>query len=212
LNNRNISSELSEALDSHSILEHPNNCLNIPSEKSEALDSQPIWNIQRFFEGLENFFWKIRGTRLTAYVRTCKCCLSDQNILYEKSEALNLQSVLECTKFFWVIRIFFLRNKRHWTHPLYWNMQRLFETSDIPAVKSEALVLPTMWKHTKIVCVIRTLFLRNKRHLTHSLCWNMQRLFEWSEYLFWKIRNTRLTAYVRTYNSCLSGQNIFPEK
>jgi hypothetical protein len=40
----------------------------------------------------------------------------------------------------------------------------------------------------------------------------MQKLFEQSEYLFWEIRGTGLTAYVGTYKGCLSNQDIFSEK
>ena len=141
------------------------------------------WNMQRLFEWSEYFSWEMRGTGLTSYVgmfdwsehlswemrgtgltpyvRTCKGCLIDQNISSKKSEALDSQPMLE---------------------------------------------------HAKVVWVIMTSFLRNQRHWTHRLCWNMQRSFEWSEHLFWEIRGTGLTSYVGTCNGCLSDQNIFSER
>ena len=132
--------------------------------------------------------------------------------------------MLEHAKVVWVIRTSLLRNQRHWTHQLCWNMQRLFEWSghpsseirgtgltpyvgtckgclsdqDIPPEKSEALDSPSMLEHAKVVWVIRTSLLRNQRHWTHPLCWNMQRLFEWSGHPSWEIRGTGLTIYVGT--------------
>ena len=52
----------------------------------------------------------------------------------------------------------------------------------------------------------------NQRHWTHPLCWNMQRLFEWSGHPSWEIRGTGLTIYVGTCKGCLSDQDIPPEK
>ena len=52
----------------------------------------------------------------------------------------------------------------------------------------------------------------NQRHWTHRLCWNMQRLFEWSGHPSWEIRGTGLTHYVGTCKGCLSDQDIPPEK
>ena len=64
---------------------------------------------------------------LTSYVETCKGCLSNQDIPSEKSGALDSQPMLEHAKVVWAIRTSLLRNQRHWTHSLCWNMQRLFE-------------------------------------------------------------------------------------
>ena len=106
--------------------------------------------------------------------------------------------MLKHAKVVWVIRTSPMRNQRHWTHLLWWNMQRLFKWSkhffweirgtgltpyigtckgclsdqDIPPGKSEALDSLTMLEHAKVVWVIRTFLLRNQRHWTHSLCWN----------------------------------------
>ena len=115
--------------------------------------------------------------------------------------------MLEYAKVVRVIRISLLRNQRHWTHMLYWNMQTL-SNQDISPKKSEAVDSHAMMEHTKVVWVIRTSFLKNQRHWTHMLCWNMERLFEWSEYPSWEIRGTGLTCYVRTCKSCLCDQNI----
>ena len=54
--------------------------------------------------------------------------------------------------------------------------------------------------------------LGNQRHQTYILCWNMERLFEQSEHLFWEIRGTGLTTYVGTCKGCLSNQGISSEK
>jgi hypothetical protein len=145
LSDQDIPTEKSEALDSHAMLEH----------------AKVVWVIRSWHPN-----WEIRGTGLTYYVRTCNNCLSDQDILTEKSEALDSQPMLEYAKVVWVIRISQLRNQRHWTHILCWNMQRLFEWSgpDIPTEKSEALDSHTMLEHAKIVWVIRTSQLRNQRH------------------------------------------------
>ena len=149
------------------------------------------WDMQRLSEHPS---WEIRGTKLTGYVRTCKGCLSDQDIHSEKLEALDSHPILEHAKVVWVSRTSLLRNQRHWTHQLCCNMQRLFEWSghpfweirgtgltpyvgtskgclsdqDIPS-KSEALDSHAMLGHAKVVWVIRTSLLRNQRHWTHML-------------------------------------------
>ncbi len=158
--------------------------------------------------------------------------------LLRKSETQNSHSMLEQAKIIWLIRTFLLRNQRHWTHMLCWNMQRLFDWSEhsfweirgtgltcyvgtckdyltdqnIPFEKSEALDSHAMLEHAKIIWLIRTFLLRNQRHWTHNLCWNMQRLFDWSEHSFWEIRDTGLTAYVGTCKDYLTDQNIPFEK
>ena len=211
---------------------------DIFSEKSEALDSHPMLEHAKFVEQSGHLFWEIRGTRLTSYVGTCKCCLSNQDIFSEKPEALDSHSMLEHANIVWAIRTSLLRNQRHWTHMLCWNMQMLFEQSghlfwetrgtgltyyvgtckcclsnqDIFSEKSEALDSQAMLEHTNVVWAIRTSLLRNQRHWTHMLCWNMQMLFEQSGHLFWEIRSTGLTSYVGTCKYCLSNQNISSEK
>ena len=212
---------------------------DIPPETSEALDSptmlehaKVVWVIRTFLlrhqrHWTHQLCWNMQ-----------KGCLSDQNIPSEKSEALDSPTIVEHAKVVWVIRTSLLRNQRHWTHQLCWNMQRLLEWSghpfwkirgtgltdyggtcksclsdqNIPPEKSEALDSPTMVKYTKVVWVIRTSFLRNQRHWTHSLCWNIQKLFEWSEHPFWEIRGTGLTFYVRTCKGYLSDQTIPSER
>jgi len=186
----------------------------------------------------EHPFWEIRGTALTFYIGTCKGHLTDQNIFPEKSEALNSPTMLEHAKVIWLIRTSFLRNQRHCTHNLCWNMQRSFDWSehlsweirgtaltfyigtckghlndqDIFPEKSEALHSHSILEHAKVIWLIRTSFLRNQRHCTHILYWNMQRSFDWSGHLSWEIRGTALTAYVGTCKDHLTNQNIFPEK
>ena len=168
------------------------------------------WNIQRLFEWSGHLSWKIRGTGLTSYGKPGKGCLSDQNIPPEKSEALDSPAMVDHAKVVWVIRTSLLRNQRHWTHQL--SCKGCFSDQDISPEKSEALDSLTMLDHAKVVWVIRTFLQRNQRHWTHPLWWNMQRLFEWLEHPFWKIRGAGLTNYGETCKGCLSDQNIPPEK
>jgi Fe-S cluster biogenesis protein NfuA len=241
LSGQDISTENSEALDSHTMLEHAKVVWVV---RTSQLRNQRhwthilCWNMQRLFEWSGHPNWEIRGTGLTAYIGTCKGCLSDQDILTENSEALDSHPMLEHAKVIWVIRTSQLRNQRHWTHILCWNMQRLFEWSGHPnweirgtgltayigtckgclsdqnilTKNLEALDLHTMLEHAKIVWVVRTSQLRNQRHWTHILCWNMQRLFKWSGHLNWEIRGIGLTSYVGTCKDCLSNQDIPPGK
>jgi len=152
------------------------------------------WNV-KCFEWLEHPFWKIRGTGRTAYNGTCKCCLIGQNNFYEKSEALDLQPMLEHTYVVQVIRISLLGNQRYWTHSLCQNIHTLFEWSEylfweirgtgptayvgtckcylnhksIFSEKSEALHSLPILRHAKVVWVLRTSLLKNQRYWTHSL-------------------------------------------
>ena len=191
---------------------------------------------------------------LTAYVRTCKGCLSNQHISSEESEALDLHSMLKYTKvvlsnqgifseksqaldlhpmldqtkIFWAIRKSFLRNWRHWTHKLYWNIQRLFEQSATLFEKSEALDSLPMSEHTKVVWAIMTFLLRNHRHQTHSLYWNIQRLCwaigkylprnqrHWTHNLCWN--NAKIVWVIRksllrhcTHSLCWNMQRLFKQ-
>ena len=168
LSNQNILSKNSEALDLHPILEHAKiiwairhffweirtrltnyvrtckDCLsnqNILSKNSAALDLHPILEHAKIIWAIRHLFWEIRNTRLTCYVRTCKECLSDQNISSKKSEALDLHPMLEHTKVIWAIRTFLLRNYKY---------------------------SPAILEHAK-VWALRTSFLRNQGHCTHPL-------------------------------------------
>jgi len=223
----------SETLDSQPMLEHAKvgwvirtSLLRNQSHWTHSL----CWNIQRLVEWSEHFFWEIRGTGLTYYIGTCKGWLSDQNISSEKSEILDSHTMLEHAKVGWVIRTSLLRNQRHWTHMLCWNMQRLVEWSghlfweirgtgltayvgtckgwlsdqNISSDKSEALDSHSILEHAKVGWVIRTSSLRNQRHWTHSLCWNMQKWVKWSGQLLWEIRGIGLTFYIGTYKGCMS--------
>ena len=145
------------------------------------------WNMQRSFDWSEHSSWEIRGTALTRYVGKCKGHLTNQNVLPEKSEALHSHPMLEHTK------------------------GHLTDQNIIPG-KSEALHSQPMLEHAKVIWLIKTSFLRNQRHCTHILCWNMQRSFDWSEHSSWEIRGTVLTSYVGICKSHLTDQNIFPGK
>ena len=144
------------------------------------------WNMQRLFEWSGHPSWEIRDTGLTSYVGTHKSCLSDHNISPKKSEALDSPPIR--------------------TH------RSCLSDQDIPPEKSGELDSPTMLEHAKVVWVIRTSLLKNQRHWTHHLCWNMQKLFERSGHPSCDIRGTGLTSYVRTCKCCLSDQDIPPEK
>jgi len=268
LTDQNILLKKSEALHSHTMLEHakiiwlirtffPRNqrhcthslCWNM--QRSFDWSEHPSWEIrgtalthyigtcmQRSFDWSEHPFWEIRGTALTPYVGTCKSHLTNQNILPEKSEALHSPTMLEHAKVIWLIRTFFLRNQRHCTHSLCWNMHKSFDWSEHPfweirgtalthyvgtckgyltdqnifSEKSKALHSPTMLEHAKVIWLIRTSFLRIQRHCTHNLCWNMQRTFDWSKHSSQEIRGTALTSYVGTCKDHLPDQNILPKK
>ena len=196
------------------------------------------WNMPRSFDWWEHLFWEIRGTGLTSYVRTCQGHLTDENISFEKSEALGSHPMLEHAKVIWLMRTFLLRNQRHWTHLLCWNMPRSFDwwehlfweirgtgltsyvrrcqghltDENISFEKSEALDSPPMLEHAKVIWLMRISLLRNQRHWTHKLCWNMPRSFDWWEYLVWEIRGTGLTCFVRTCQGHLTDENISSEK
>ena len=51
--------------------------------------------------------------------------------------------------------------------------------------------------------MISTSLLRNQRHCTNPLCWNMQNFIKWLAKLFWDIRGTELTIYFRMYKSLI---------
>jgi len=265
LTDQNIFPKKSEALHSHPMLEHAKVIWLIRTafpRNQRHWTCILCWNMQRSFDWSEYHFWEIRSTALTCYVGTCKGHLTDQNILFEKSEALHSLAMLEHAKVIWLIRTSFLRNQRHspamleyakviWvirtsflrnqkhcTHKLCWNMQRSFDWSEhafweirgtaltsyvgtckghltdqkMLSGKSEAPHLPAMLEHAKVIWLIRTSFLKNQRLCTHSLCWNVQRSFDWSEHLSWEIRGTALTSYVGTCKGNLTDQNILSEK
>jgi len=139
--------------------------------------------MQILFKWSEHPFWKIRDSGFTFYIRTCKGCLSYQDIPFGQLEALDSPTILKHIKIIWAIRIFLL--------------------------KSEAWNSHSILNHAKIVWVIKMSLLSNQWYWTHSLYWNMQSLFEWSEHLFWKIKDTGLTAYVGTCKHCFSGNSIY---
>jgi hypothetical protein len=210
-----MSTKKSEALDSHPRLEHAKVVWVI---RTSQLRNQRhwahilCWNMQKLFEWSGHPNWEIRGTQLTYYVETCKGCLSDQDIPTEKSEALDSHTMLEHARLF------------EWSGHPNWEIRGTGLTCyieickgclsdhDIPTDKSEAMDLHAMLEYAKVVWVIITSQLRNQRHWTHNLCWNMQRLFEWSGHLFWEIRGTGLTSYIGTCKGCLSDQDISPKK
>ena len=137
---------------------------------------------------------------------------ADQNILSKKSEALDSQPMLEHAMVIWLIRISFLRNQRHCTYFLCCSMQRSFVRSEHFSWEIKGTVLTLYIGKCKIIWLIRTCFLKNQRHCTNTLCWNMQRSFDWSEHSFWEIRGTALTSYVGICKSYSTDQNIFLEK
>ena len=92
---------------------------NILSEKSETLHSLPMLEHTQVIWLIKTFFWEIRDTALTTYIRTCKGYLTNQNISGEKSKTLHSLPMLEYAKVIWMIRTFFLRNQRHCTYLLY---------------------------------------------------------------------------------------------
>ncbi len=96
------------------------------------------WNIQRLFDWSEHFIWEIRKTELTCYVETCKDDLTNENISFEKSEALlDSHAMLEHAKIIWL---------------------------NIPFEKSEVLDSQAILEHAKIIWLIRTFLLRNQSH------------------------------------------------
>jgi len=241
LTDQNILPEISEALHSHPMLEHAKAIWLIRTSflrNQKHCTHSLCWNKQRPFDWSEHPSWEIRNTALTRYIGICKGHLTDQNILPEKSEALHSLPMLEHAKVIWLIRTSFLRNQKHCTHLLYWNMQGPFDWSEhfsweiistaltsyigtckghltdqnILLEKSEALHSLAILEHAKVIWLIKTSFLRNQRHCTHKLCWFMQRSFDWSEHPSCEIRSTALTSYVGTCKGHLTDQNILPEK
>ena len=101
--------------------------------------------MERLVEQSEHFFWKIRGTGLTAYVGKSKGWLSNQNILAEQSVALDSQAMLEHAKV-------------------------VLSNQNTSSDKSEALYSLSMFEHVKIIWAIRTSLLSNPQNWTHKLC------------------------------------------
>ena len=147
---------------------------------------------------------------LDKWLTICQMYLShNSKIWIKKLILLNSQSISTYARLFerlahlfWEIRgtglTFYVGTCKGW-----------LSDQDISSEKSEALDSHTILEHAKINWVIKTSLLRNQRYWTHILCWNMQRVVEWSEHLFWEIRGTGLTFYVGTW---LSDQNISSEK
>jgi hypothetical protein len=166
----------------------------------------------RSFDWSEYVFWEIRGTGLTGYVRTCQGHLTDQNMSSEKSEALDSHAMLEHAKVIWLIRIVFWEIRGTGLTRYIRICQGHLTDQNMSSEKLEALDSHTMWEHAKIIWLIRTCLLRNQRHWTHKLYENMPRSFDWSEYVLWEIRGTRLTYYVRTCQGHLTDQNMSSKK
>ena len=216
LSDQDIPPEKSEALHSPSMLGHAKVVWVI---KTSLLKSQRhcthqlCWNMQKVVWVIRtSLLREIKSTALTNYVGTCKDCLSNQDIPPEKSEALDSQTMLEYAKVFWVIKTSLLRNQRNWTHILCWDMQRLFEWSVHPSWEIRDTALTRYFGTAKVVWVIRTSLLRNQRHWTHQLCWNVPQLFKWSGHPSWEIRGTKLTHYIGTCKDFLSNKDIPPDK
>jgi hypothetical protein len=87
----------------------------------------------------------------------------------------------------------------------------LFEWTEHPSWEIRGTGLTHYIEHANVVWVIRTSLLRNQ-DLDSQPILEMQRLFQWSGHLSWEIRGTGLTHYIGTCKSCLSGQDISPEK
>jgi hypothetical protein len=194
--------------------------------------------MQRSFDWSGHHTWKIRVTGLTGYIGTCKGHLTNQDIPSKKTDALDSPTMLEHAKVIWLIKTLLLRNQRHWTHRLCWNMQRSFDWSehssweirgtrltgyvevckgalinqDILPEKSDALDSLTMSEYAKVIWLIRTLLLTNQRHWTHRLYWNMQRSFDQSGHPSWEITGTGLTSYIGACKGHLINQDIPLEK
>ena len=94
------------------------------------------WDIQRLVKQSRHLIWEINGIGLTFYVGTCKDWLTNEDIFFEKSEALDSHTMLGYAKIGWAIRTFLLRNQRHWTHIL---CKGWLNNQDIPSEKSEVL-------------------------------------------------------------------------
>jgi len=140
-------------------------------------------NMKRSFDWSEDSSWEIRGTALTSYVRTWKGHLTDQNILSDKSEALHSHPMLDMQMSF------------DWSEHSSWEIRGIALTPYVGTCKGHL-----------------TSLLRNQRHCTHNLCWNIKRSFNWSEHSSWEIRDTALTYYIGTYKGHLTDQNILSDK
>ena len=65
--------------------------------QSECVHCRDFQIFKSIIELIINMF-ELWNTRLTAYIGTCKGCLSDQDIPPEKSEALDSPTMLEHAK------------------------------------------------------------------------------------------------------------------
>jgi len=173
LTNQNIPREKSEAMDSHPILGHTKIIRLVkgtPYGKSEAVNSLSMLQHTKVIWLISISSWEDKGSGPTSYIKTYRGHLIDQNIPPEKPEALDSRPILEHPKINWLIRTSILRNQRHWTHQLYWNIQKPFDSSGYPSWEIRALDSPTILEHAKAIWPIRSSLLRNQRHWTHCLC------------------------------------------
>jgi hypothetical protein len=92
--------------------------------------------VQRMFNQSEHSSWETRSTRLTYYVLNKAI---NQNISLKKSKTLDLLAMLKYKKLVQLIKTFLLKNQRHWTHCLYWNIavQSFWTNQNILFVKQE---------------------------------------------------------------------------
>jgi len=218
-----ISSEKLEALDSQPILEHAKIFWAIRTFLVRHWAHKLCWNMQRLFEQSGYFFWGIRGTEHTPYVRTCKGCFEQSEHLLWEVRGIGLTCYAKIVS---AIRKSLQRNQRPRTHSLCWDIQRLFEQSehsfkDIRGTELTPYVGTCkdcfqqsghlLWEirgigltcYAKVVSAIRKSLLRNQRHRAHKLCWNMQRLFGQSEHFFSDIRGIGLTDYIGICKGCI---------
>ncbi len=142
------------------------------------------WTMQRFFDWSEHSFWKIRDTRLTCYVGPCKNLWSEH--FFSESETLDSHPMLEHSKIIWLIRKF-LWEIRGTGLTSYVGSSKDLTNQNISFEKLETLNSHPMLDHPRIIWLIRTFLLRNQGHWTHTLCWTIQRLFDWSEHSFEKL-------------------------
>jgi len=129
--------------------------------------------VQRLFNWLDSLLRYQRLSEHTTYVTTWKDYLTDWNILSGKPEALHSPTMLEDAKAIWLIRIFFLKNQRHCTHRLYWNMQRSFDWSEHLSQEIRGTALTTYVGTCKGHLTDQNILSENQRHCTHKLCWKM---------------------------------------
>ena len=154
-----------------------------------------------------------------------------ETISPEISETLDLHSMLDYAKVTWLTRHPSCDNR---CTALTYYIKVIWLIS-IPPEQSEALCLPTskghltdqntspekpktLHSHTILDHIkVKTIdwsvsLLSNQKPCTDQLYWIMQKLFDQSKHLFWEIKNTALTCYVKTCKGHLINQNIPSEE